>query len=188
MRTLDVSVVCPLAAEEFWSLRMDQGFDKAMASNRGGGFEVLDLEESTDSEGLVVVNRTSLLTYKENPIPAALRGMMGTSDDFFFKVRTRWFRDRFDASHAMTFTSEPPVMAKRIRVGGTQWVEPISPTECRVKQRTTVSVNVMGVGRSVEGALAHQRTLVMHNLEVYWPPIARLAQHVCRLFHSYTQV
>ena len=37
-------------------------------------------------------------------------------------------------------------------------------------------------------ALSEQRTLVMHNLEVYWPPVGALIRHVVRYFHAYTQV
>ncbi len=41
---------------------------------------------------------------------------------------------------------------------------------------------------AVEIAMAEQRTLVMHNLEVYWPPIGRLIHNIVRYFHAYTQV
>ena len=40
----------------------------------------------------------------------------------------------------------------------------------------------------VEIAMREQRTLVYHNLEVYWPPIAALTRHVSRCLHMYTQV
>ena len=40
----------------------------------------------------------------------------------------------------------------------------------------------------VDVALAEQRTLVMHNLEVYWPPVGQLIRSVVRFFHAYTQV
>ena len=41
---------------------------------------------------------------------------------------------------------------------------------------------------AVQIAIAEQRTLVMHNLELYWPPIGQLIRHVVRFFHAYTQV
>ena len=41
---------------------------------------------------------------------------------------------------------------------------------------------------AVEIAMAEQRTLVMHNLEVYWPPIGKLIWHLARYMHAYTQV
>jgi hypothetical protein len=41
---------------------------------------------------------------------------------------------------------------------------------------------------AVEIAIAEGRTLVMHNLEVYWPPVGALIRHVVRFFHTYTQV
>ena len=40
----------------------------------------------------------------------------------------------------------------------------------------------------VDIALTEQRTLVMHNLEVYWPPIGALVREVVLFFHAYTQV
>ena len=40
----------------------------------------------------------------------------------------------------------------------------------------------------VETVLAEQRTLVIHNIEVYWPPVARFTREIVRFFHTYTQV
>jgi len=41
---------------------------------------------------------------------------------------------------------------------------------------------------AIELALREQRTLVIHNLEVYWPPLSRFIKQVVRFFHCYTQV
>ena len=41
---------------------------------------------------------------------------------------------------------------------------------------------------AVQVAMEEGRTLVMHNLEVYWPPIGRLVWHLVRYMHTYTQV
>jgi hypothetical protein len=41
---------------------------------------------------------------------------------------------------------------------------------------------------AVDIAMAEQLTLVMHNLEVYWPPVGALIREVVRFFHAYTQV
>ena len=40
----------------------------------------------------------------------------------------------------------------------------------------------------VDVAMEEQRTLVMHNLEVYWPTVGALIRGVVRFFHAYTQV
>ncbi|KAL1514547.1 hypothetical protein AB1Y20_003644 [Prymnesium parvum] len=40
----------------------------------------------------------------------------------------------------------------------------------------------------VEIALREMRTLVLHNLEVYWPAVAAFTRDVVRFFHTYTQV
>ena len=40
----------------------------------------------------------------------------------------------------------------------------------------------------VEIARSSQRTLVIHSVDLYWPPVGALARHVCRYFQAYTQV
>ena len=40
----------------------------------------------------------------------------------------------------------------------------------------------------IDVAMEEQRTLVMHNLEVYWPTVGTLIRNVVRFFHAYTQV
>ena len=152
VKTVRTSNLCNLSAEEFWGLRMDVGFDLFMANARSGGCEVLELKEQGES-----VTRTTLLTYQENPIPPSLRGMLG-ANEFSCKVKARWSRHKFEAGHGMAFTSEPPVFADRIKVGGTQWLEPVSATQCRVLQQTDVSVKIFGVGGQVEAALSQQIT------------------------------
>lgn len=37
-------------------------------------------------------------------------------------------------------------------------------------------------------AMREGRTLVIHNIEVYWPPVTALARQLVRFFHTYTQV
>ena len=112
VKTVKTSNLCNLSAEEFWALRMDVGFDLFMANARSGGCEVLELKEQGES-----VTRTTLLTYQENPIPPALRGML-RANEFSCKVKARWSRYKFEAGHGMAFTSEPPVFADKIKVGG----------------------------------------------------------------------
>ena len=84
VRTVKSSNLCQLSAEEFWALRMDVGFDVFMADARGGGCQVLDLSEHKDG----MVDRSTLLTYQENPIPPSLRSMLGATE-FSFKVKAR---------------------------------------------------------------------------------------------------
>ena len=104
-----------LSAAELWSLRLDLDFEEYQAAQRNGGFKVLD---HSVQDG--VHNRTTLLTFEENPIPERLRGFLGAAD-FSFKVHSRWHERNCDEEHAMTFTSEPPVISTDISNGGTQW-------------------------------------------------------------------
>ena len=143
VKTVKASNICNLSAEEFWWLRMDVGFDLYMANARDGGCEVLELNEGTEK-----VERVTLLTYQENPIPPSLRGMLGATE-FSFKVKAHWHKHKYDAEHGMTFTSEPPVFADRIKVGGRQWLEVVGPRQCRIQQQTNVSVKIFGVGGQV---------------------------------------
>ena len=41
---------------------------------------------------------------------------------------------------------------------------------------------------TLDAVLAAGRTFVVHNLEVYWPPITQFARQLTRFFHSYVQV
>ena len=40
---------------------------------------------------------------------------------------------------------------------------------------------------AVEIAMQEDRTMVAHNLEVYWPPVGRLILNLVKYFHAYTQ-
>ena len=149
-KTMTAANLCAMSAEEFWALRLDMGFDEFQAAERRGGFKVLD-EVVADG----VIKRTTVLTYEENPIPERLRGYLGASE-FSFKVTSSWNETLYDQKNGMSFISEPPVMADRIKVSGTQWVEAISATQCRVHQTASIAVNVFGLGSQVEAALTKQ--------------------------------
>jgi hypothetical protein len=73
-----------MSAEEFWALRMDLGFDQFQADERNGGFKLL---ENVIVDGRV--SRTTVLTFKENPIPPRFRSYLG-ADEFSFKVRAKF--------------------------------------------------------------------------------------------------
>lgn len=147
---MKASYVCKMSAEEFWALRMDLGFDQFQADERNGGFKVL--------ENVVVdgrVSRTTVLTFKENPIPPRFRSYLG-ADEFSFKVRAKWHETMYDEKNRMSYTSEPPVMKDKITVSGEQWVEPISDMQCRVVQTASIGVAIFGLGSSVEDSLIKQ--------------------------------
>ena len=149
-KSMRVETLCDLPAEVLWSLKLDTEFEQFQADRRNGGFQVLE-HTAINS----IHERTTLLTFKENPIPPRFRSMLGASD-FSFRVSSRWHEARHDEAHAMTFVSEPPVMPDRIKVSGGQWVEAVSPTQCRIIQKGTVAVNVFGLGGQVEAALIAQ--------------------------------
>ena len=147
---MKASYVCKMSAEEFWALRMDLGFDQFQADERNGGFKLL---ENVIVDGRV--SRTTVLTFKENPIPPRFRSYLG-ADEFSFKVRAKWHETKYDEKNRMSYTSEPPVMKDKITVSGEQWVEPISDMQCRVVQTATIGVAIFGLGSSVEDSLIKQ--------------------------------
>ena len=149
-RTMKASYVCKMSAEEFWALRMDLGFDQFQADERNGGFKVLE-NDVVDGR----VSRTTVLTFKENPIPQRFRSYLG-ADEFSFKVRAKWHETKYDEKNRMSYTSEPPVMKDKITVSGEQWVEPISDMQCRVVQTASIGVAIFGLGSSVEDSLIKQ--------------------------------
>lgn len=149
-RSMKASYVCKMSAEEFWALRMDLGFDQFQADERNGGFKLL---ENVIVDGRV--SRTTVLTFKENPIPPRFRSYLG-ADEFSFKVRAKWHETKYDEKNRMSYTSEPPVMKDKITVSGEQWVEPISDMQCRVVQTATIGVAIFGLGSSVEDSLIKQ--------------------------------
>ena len=58
---------------------------------------------------------------KENPVPKSVRSMVGSGDDFSYRVHYRFHRDAFDEAHPFRYTTEFPVLSERIKVEGRQW-------------------------------------------------------------------
>ena len=130
VRLFETETLCDCSAEQFWQLRTDLEFDRYLARIEKQTFKLVSLEEATE-EGKLVISRTSHIVYEENPIPSSLRGIMGKAP-FAFTISGKWHRDLYDEEHGLTFTSTPSVLADRISVAGRQWVESISPTQCKV--------------------------------------------------------
>ena len=53
---------------------------------------------------------------KENPVPKSVRSMVGSGDDFSYRVHYRFHRDAFDEAHPFRYTTEFPVLSERIKV------------------------------------------------------------------------
>ena len=85
---------------------------------------VHDITSETASDDGATITRVSRITPKVNPVPIALQGMLNCRGGFTFTMTERWHRDKFDVGHALTFATEPPVMADRIVVySGTPGIE-----------------------------------------------------------------
>ena len=54
-------------------------------------------------------------------MPKSVRSMVGSGDDFSYRVHYRFHRDAFDEAHPFRYTTEFPVLSERIKVEGRQW-------------------------------------------------------------------
>ena len=142
---------CALTPAAYWALRDDIRYCQYVAS--AGDPPTTSLELScTEADG--VVTRISAITAVKNPIPYALRGMLGCKQGFTFKITETWQRGAWDADRSMTFSTEPPVMADRISVYGAQWVEALPGGGSRLWFDLTVDCAVKGVGAAVARGIA----------------------------------
>ena len=140
------SHACGLSAQEYWRLRLDPDWEAYCTKLDDSTFEVISLEESADANGDVVITRLSRVTALTNPIPPSLRRFLGC-ETFSFTMNERWWRDRWDVDHPITFTTTPAVMADRISVSGSGWAEATEESSsCILHYEVAVKVSVFGVG------------------------------------------
>jgi hypothetical protein len=160
IRVREVSVPCQCSPETYWSLRNDHAFDNFTSGLDGNLHRVVCCSE--DDDGLIT--RVSKVSAIKNPIPPALRGLLGCKDGFSFLITDRWKRNEFGKDCPLTFTTQPAVLADRISVTGTQWVVPEPDGLCRLFFQLSVSVRIKGIGRTVrkgieEGTIKAYREL-----------------------------
>lgn len=142
MPSRSVSHHCGLSAERYWALKEDPEWDAFNDSLDGN--ERMIASSTRDADGVRTVS--ARIQAKENPIPPALRKLLGVGDSFSFTITEQYHPDAFDASHPATFETTPAVLASKIKVGGVHWVEPAGPDACTLFFRLDVNVAVMGVG------------------------------------------
>jgi hypothetical protein len=126
---------CDLSAEQFWALRADVNWDNSIAEYDGQVFNLNWVKDEVDAEGNPMVSREVRLTFRENPVPKALRGML-KDPDFAFLVRSSWRTRCWDEAHAMDLETILPVFSDRVSIKARQWAEPISDRQCKVRRRS----------------------------------------------------
>ena len=89
-REISIDFPFPMGAEAFWALRMDRNFDVYCAHHDKMNYHPESHELSYDSEGLLYVQQYNRLQMKENPVPKSVRGMLGSGDDFSYRVHYRF--------------------------------------------------------------------------------------------------
>ena len=151
MRELVTRHPCPCSVEDFWGLRDDPAWDQYNAELDSQIFTVISKEEVLDPTlSAKKVIRTHQLKAKVNPIPKAIRGMLG-SDEFKVVVEAEWYKLRYAKEEAMTLSVRPPVFASKISIKGMQWAERVDGQNCNLCTQMTISCKIpAGVGSQVE--------------------------------------
>ena len=151
MRIVHNDEVCEVSADDFWSLRMDTGFDRFIAEGDKQIWSLLsEAEEPAGADGAVAMRRHTKLNFKENPVPSWLRGALGGGSDFSFKVTSHFYPTLYDEAHPYAYSTAFPVLADAISVVGKQWALAAGPNRCRLVSRVEVSVALTGLGGSIE--------------------------------------
>ena len=146
-----VQYPCALAAAEYWALKNEAEWAAHQDEEEGNTRTVL--LDKLDADGTRTTR--ARVTAKENPIPKALRSLLGAGESFSFTVTESWLSDRWDEASAAIFQTEPAVCASKIKVGGAHWVEEAGPNECVLCFRLDVDVRVVGIGSKLaKGILA----------------------------------
>ena len=146
MRELVTSHPCACSAEEFWALREDLEWDHYNAGLDGQIFSTLKHELIMDEErGEAKVHRSHQLKAKVNPIPKAIRSILGAGD-FIVTVHAQWYKRLYSKADAMTLRVQTPLFTERIHIHGEQWTEAVDAHNCVLKTRMTISVKVPGPG------------------------------------------
>lgn len=141
-----------LSAEQFWALRADQQWDEHVANLDGQVFHLSWAKDEVDTEENPMVRREVRLTFRENPVPKALRGLL-KDPDFAFLVKSSWRTRCWDEAHAMDLETILPVFSDRISIKARQWAEPISDRQCKICARVKIGVSRMplpGIAGTIE--------------------------------------
>ena len=102
MRIVHNDEVCEVSADDFWSLRMDTGFDRFIAEGDKQIWSRAEAEEPAGADGAVAMRRHTKLNFKENPVPSWLRGALGGGSDFSFKVTAHFYPTLYDEAIPVT--------------------------------------------------------------------------------------
>ena len=183
-----VSHSCACSAKDYWSLRLHDGnaFDRFRAAADSSRHEVISMEE--DAQGCACsqnrllphlthcnrthqplgtrcpadIKRVSKVTANQNPIPSSMRKMLGLGDDFSFRITESWWRDKYDADHPLTMATVPAVMADKIIVTGSEWVEPTGEASCKIFFKLSVKVGGRPTAAAAQRRPAQKKRAVLH--------------------------
>ena len=147
MRIVHNDEVCEVSADDFWSLRMDTGFDRFIAEGDKQIWSLLSSGGPAGADGAVAMRRHTKLNFKENRCVVAARRarrrlrLLVQGDGHFYPRSDEGTR---------RYSTAFPVLADAISVVGKQWALAAGPNRCRLVSRVEVSVALTGLGGSIE--------------------------------------
>jgi hypothetical protein len=150
MQQASVSHPCELSAQEYWKLKNDPRWDAYCDSLDRNERSIQSLEQA----GSGWVTSTASVQAKVNPIPVAVRRMLGLGPEFSFTITETWHRELYDAAHAAKFQTTPAVLPSKIKVGGRHWVEDAQPSGCILHFELEIKVGVVGIGTKLAKGIA----------------------------------
>ncbi|KAL1529730.1 hypothetical protein AB1Y20_000666 [Prymnesium parvum] len=138
-----------IPAARYWKLSHNDSFRSYLAGLDGNILTTLSSTTQTDENGQAYVTRVTKISAKVNPVPIAIRKIGGLGEEFFFIMTESFWPERIGRAHKLTFSTEPPVLANRITVTGSHWVEPTGPSTCELCWELFVDVKMVGVGQTI---------------------------------------
>ena len=130
------------STERFWELYLDSDFTRALIQD-GLGFDDCDIQSVTRDEGVV---RRVMVVRPRIDVPQAVAKVLGPR--LSYREEGVYRHD----TGTWEWTTRLGVMADKIRMGGSQRVEPAAADRCRRVADLWVDAKIFGLGGLVEKA------------------------------------
>jgi hypothetical protein len=169
MPSTTVYYECTVPAERYWPMsRNSESYAQYCATAEDMKYEVISDVKNADG----TVTRVSKNIANKSPLPSWVARQLGMkSDEFSFETTETFSNEEYDAKHPLKYTVKPPVMPDKIKVSGSQWVEPLG-TGCKLGFRLEVSVNIFGIGGQIASGV------LKNTVESFEKMPARVAEYV----------
>lgn len=154
MKTILADTVCPLSADEYWSIRSRFEIERDIALAAKRELTLIDESTKSDPKGGATVTRKVKGVLLEDPVPPQLRKVVSVNL-IDYVVTSRWNTNRHDYNNACTFDVLIPHFKDKVTIKGSQWLVPQGENSCKVITRFSISCNVFAVGGIAENVIAN---------------------------------